>query len=87
MGCHIRIKMKDGTVVDKYKTDYYGFWKHPVDWPTIVEKYNSLCTPAVNKDIVKQVADMVYNLENISVKELMQTLAGIKVIEKDYAPS
>jgi 2-methylcitrate dehydratase len=84
MGCHITIRMKDGTVYKKQKMDYYGFWKRPMTWESVAGKYYKLCENIPDKNILKEIEDMIFGLENTSARSFMNLLREVRGIPGDY---
>ncbi len=76
MACDITIFLKDGRELHIQKKDYEGFYTRPASWETIIRKFNHLSEPFTSKETRQNIIGIVRDLENYSVKELMEALAG-----------
>lgn len=75
--CDITILLKDGTKISKVKKDYEGFHTRPASWDFICEKFNNLSKEFVDEDLRNQIILKIQNLENQTIKELMELLSQI----------
>jgi 2-methylcitrate dehydratase len=74
MPCRVRITLKDGRVLERETKDYEGFHARPMSWETVVQKFNKIASPNASAGQRAGIADAVANLEQISVRELMDQL-------------
>ncbi len=79
MPCRIGITMSDGSFYEKRKDDYEGFYTRPMNWDTIQRKFENLAEPYTEKKLRKKIIDIVRNLENSTVRELMELLVRIRL--------
>jgi len=78
MPCRIEITMSDGSLYEKQKEDYEGFFTRPMNWETIQRKFENLAEPYTEQDHRNEIIDIVRNFENSSVQELMDLLVRVK---------
>lgn len=74
MANDITIKFKDGKVLKVEKTDYEGFLSRPASWEFITDKFKNLTNGFMDEGLQKEIIYVVKDLENFSIKELMQLL-------------
>ena len=74
MPCRVRITLKDGRVLERETKDYEGFHTRPMSWETVVQKFNKIASPNASAGQRAGIADAVANLEQVSVRELMDQL-------------
>ena len=74
MPCRVRITLKDGRVLERQTKDYEGFHTRPMSWETVVQKFNKIASPNASAGQRAGIADAVANLEQVSVRELMDQL-------------
>ena len=74
MANDITIRMKDGREFKVEKTDYEGFTSRPASWDFIISKFRNLSEEFISEELQDEIISTVQNLENHSVKELMQLL-------------
>ena len=78
--CDITLHLKDGTVLKKEKSDYEGFHTRPASWGFIQEKFNNLTRNYVNGDQRNEIATMVRNFEDYTVRDLMNVLSKVNSV-------
>jgi 2-methylcitrate dehydratase len=78
MPCSIKVSLRDGRTLVKEKKDYEGFYTRPMQWETVVQKFERLTEARINKSLQRQIADSVENLEKIQVSDLMRLLAKVQ---------
>ncbi|HET8886701.1 MAG TPA: MmgE/PrpD family protein [Salinimicrobium sp.] len=74
MANDITIKFKNGQELKIEKTDYEGFLSRPASWEFIIEKFKNLTAGFIDENLQKEIIYVVKDLENFSIKELMQLL-------------
>ena len=74
MPCRVKITLKDGRVLEQTTKDYEGFHTRPMSWETVVQKFNKIASPNAGSGQRTGIADAVANLEQVSVRELMDQL-------------
>ena len=77
MPCRVKITLRDGRVLEQETKDYEGFFTRPMSWETAVQKFNKIATPNASAGQRGGIADAVANLEQISVRELMEQLSAV----------
>jgi 2-methylcitrate dehydratase len=78
MPCRLKIRLGDGSTLEKEKTDYEGFHTRPVSWETAIDKFEKLSTDYAESSLRKEIIEAVEGLENIGVAELMELLGRVK---------
>jgi 2-methylcitrate dehydratase len=75
----LRLRLRDGNVVEREQHDYEGFHSRPMSWETVVAKFDRLSAPFADERLREQVVDAVGRLEQIDIRELSEPLerAGI----------
>ena len=72
MPCLITVTMRDGRKVTKEKRDYLGFYKRPLSWDWVAQKFRRLTAEApVDAD---RIIDIVSRLDRVNVRELTAPL-------------
>lgn len=74
MANDITIKLKDGRELRVEKTDYEGFTSRPASWDIIIAKFRNLSEEFISEELQNEIISTVQDLENHSIKELMQLL-------------
>ncbi len=77
MPCLLRVKLKDGRVLEHEKRDYEGFYTRPLKWEGVVRKFEYLSHPYLSNELGRSIQEAVSVLENIRVAELTELLARI----------
>ena len=77
MPCRVKITLKDGRVLEQETRDYEGFFTRPMSWEMAVQKFNEITTPHASAAERTAIADTVANLEQVSVRELMERLGAV----------
>jgi 2-methylcitrate dehydratase len=78
MPSRIQITLNDGRVLTKEKRDYEGFLTRPMEWNTVIKKFEQLSQARISPQLQREIEEAVANLENIQVSELMSLLGKIK---------
>ena len=77
MPCRVKITLKDGRVLEQEIKDYEGFFTRPMSWEMAFQKFNEITTPYASAAQRTAIADAVANLEQVSVRELMERLGAV----------
>ena len=77
MPCRVKITLKDGRVLEQESKDYEGFYTRPMSWQTAVQKFDKIATPNASAGQRAGLTDTVANLEQVSVRELMEQLGAV----------
>ena len=77
MPCRVKITLKDGRVLEQETKDYEGFFTRPMSWEMAIQKFNEIATPYASAAQRAAIADAVANLEQVSVRELMERLGAV----------
>jgi 2-methylcitrate dehydratase len=78
MPTRIQVRLKSGKVMTVEKRDYEGFHTHPMQWDTVVKKFEQLSQEHITRSLQGEIEDAVLHLENIRVRELTHLLEKIK---------
>ena len=79
MPVRIRMGMQGGLVLIKEKSDYEGFYTRPMQWETVVKKFEQLSQPHITKALQVEIEEAVNQLEKIQVRELMSLLEKVNI--------
>jgi 2-methylcitrate dehydratase len=74
MPTRIRVRFNSGFELTTEKKDYEGFHTHPMDWETVVKKFEQLSRDHLKGSLQAEMEDAVLHLENTSVRELAALL-------------
>ena len=77
MSCRVKITLKDGRVLEQETKDYEGFFTRPMSWEMAIQKFNEITTPHASAAQRSAIADAVANLEQVSVRQLMEHLGAV----------
>ncbi len=77
MPSHLIVHLKGGRMVEKEKRDYEGFFTRPMGWERAVQKFDSLSTRYVDKNLRKQIVDCISQMEDLYVTDLTELLENI----------
>ena len=77
LGCRLRVRLRDGSVLSAEKRDYEGFNTKPMTWATAREKFELLAAPHADPSLRAALIDAVQRLEEIEVAELTDLLAEL----------
>ena len=77
MPCRVKITLKDGRILEQETKDYEGFFTRPMSWEMAIQKFNEITTPHASSAQRTAIADVVANLEQVSVRELMECLGAV----------
>jgi 2-methylcitrate dehydratase len=77
MPSHLIVHLKGGRVVEKEKRDYEGFFTRPMGWERAVQKFDSLSTRYVDKNLRKKIVDCISRMEDLYVTDLTELLGNI----------
>jgi hypothetical protein len=77
MPCRVKITLNNGRVLEQESKDYEGFFTRPMSWDMAVQKFNKTAAPNTTESQRAAVVRTVANLEQVSIRELMQQLSGL----------
>lgn len=77
MPCRIRITLNDGRGITKEKRDYEGFITRPMQWETIVKKFEQLSRARASPTLQREIENTVAHLEDVQVSELASLLGKV----------
>lgn len=80
--CRVTVRLKGGTILLKEKRDYEGFFTRPLSWESVVQKFNSLCIPYLDKGLREKIVQATAHLEEIEVAELTRLLGKVSSQKK-----
>jgi len=73
--CAVTVKLKDGRVLTKEKTEYEGFFTSPMDRATVEEKFKRLSSRFIDNTLQDDIIGRVENIEAVTTVELMEPLS------------
>jgi 2-methylcitrate dehydratase len=74
MPCEITIHLRNGKTVTKTVDDYEGFLTRPMNLAGAIEKFTSLVTSFIDEERKKEIIDEVTHLEDIKIRQMMESL-------------
>jgi 2-methylcitrate dehydratase len=77
MRCKITVSLKNGETLVKEKKDYFGFFARPMSFDDVAEKFRTLATPFVKKELQVQIIRAVELLESLNISDLTALLAKV----------
>ncbi|HKZ51603.1 MAG TPA: MmgE/PrpD family protein, partial [Dehalococcoidia bacterium] len=80
MACHITVHLHDGRVLAKEKRDSEGFFTRPMEWATVVQKFERLSSPYTDAALRRDIVEAVANLDEIPVSTIAKLLNNVKRI-------
>jgi len=72
--CRLRLRLRDGRVLAREKSDYEGFHTRPMSWDTVVAKFERLSAPYADERLREQLIDAVERLDQIDIRDLSDPL-------------
>ena len=78
MPCRITVRFNNGLVLTKEKSDYEGFQTRPMEWDTVVKKFEQLSQAHLAVTLRVEIEDAVRHLENLPVRDLTALLEKVK---------
>jgi 2-methylcitrate dehydratase len=70
MRCRIKVMMANGKKFEIEKKDYEGFFRRPMVWGQVVEKFERLAAPHTTPELRGEIVSAVANLDGVSIREL-----------------
>jgi 2-methylcitrate dehydratase len=83
----LRLRIRDGSVVEREQHDYEGFHTRPMSWETVVAKFERLSAPFADERLREQLVDAVGRLEQIDIQELSEPLERAGIPRLDNQPT
>jgi len=74
LGCRLRIRLGNGTVLERAKTDYEGFHTRPVGWEAAERKLETLSAGWTDASLGARLIECVRTLEDRSADDLASLL-------------
>ncbi|HET6548764.1 MAG TPA: MmgE/PrpD family protein [Solirubrobacter sp.] len=87
--CRLRIRLRDGRLLERAKRDYEGFHTRPMSWETVVAKFERLSASAADESLRRRTVEAVARLEQqLDIRELSVALeeAGRQSTETAMTP-
>jgi 2-methylcitrate dehydratase len=78
MHTRIEVKLNSGLVLTKEKRDFEGFQTRPMQWETVVKKFEQLSQAHLTGVRQAEIEDAVLHLESMPVRDLAALLEKIK---------
>ncbi|MGC5011101.1 MmgE/PrpD family protein [Streptosporangium sp. DT93] len=77
LGCRLRIRLNDGTVLEREKRDYAGHWRRPADWTSALAKFTSLTERFLTPRLRDEIAECVRNVDERPTSALTDLLRQV----------
>jgi 2-methylcitrate dehydratase len=77
MPCRVAVVLRDGTRLVREKDGYRGFHRQPMDRDEVLVKFERLCEPFARGQLSRDIAEAVWNLESLPVRELTGLLGRV----------
>src|ERR1700730_11020763 len=81
MPAKIVVRLQDGTTYEHEVQDYPGLASHPFAWEDAVEKFDRLVADRIDDALSREIKEAVHALEGILVKDLMELLGRVRVLQ------
>lgn len=78
MPTRIRVILKNGLTLTVEKNDYEGFHTRPMQWETVVRKFEQLSQDHLSQSHQAEIVEAVLHLEDIQVRQLAVLLEKIR---------
>lgn len=78
LACRLRIRLRDGRVLEREKRDYAGHWRRPADWESAMAKFGALTGRYVTPLLGEQIAECVRDIDRRAASELTGLLAQVR---------
>ena len=75
--CRLRVRLRDGRLLERAKRDYEGFHTRPMGWETVVAKFERLSAEVADEQQRRQTIDAVARLEQIDIQALSVPLERV----------
>jgi 2-methylcitrate dehydratase len=74
----IRLRLRDGQLLEREQRDYEGFHTRPMAWETVAEKFDRLAGAHVDDGRLGEIKDAVAGLEQIETRQLTDMLEVLR---------
>ncbi|MCW2672874.1 MAG: 2-methylcitrate dehydratase [Frankiales bacterium] len=81
MPAKIIVRLQDGATYEHEVQDYPGLASHPFTWDDSVEKFDRLVADRIDDALSGEIKEAVRSLESIQVKDLMELLGRVPVLQ------
>jgi 2-methylcitrate dehydratase len=78
LACRLRIRLRDGRLLEREKRDYAGHWRRPADWDTAMAKFDALTGRFVTPPLGEQIVECVRDLDRRATSELTGLLSRVR---------
>ena len=73
--CRVVVEFRDGRSVAAEANDWLGFYARPMPAEQVRQKFRALTADHLDDRLASELRDMVFDLENVPVKDLTSRLA------------
>ncbi|HEX4207182.1 MAG TPA: MmgE/PrpD family protein [Ktedonobacteraceae bacterium] len=77
----ITVRLQDGTTIEHEVQDYPGLPSHPLSWQDAAEKFDRLIAGRIDDTLGQEIKEAVRTLEGTQVKDLMELLSRVQVVQ------
>jgi 2-methylcitrate dehydratase len=81
MPAKIVVRLQDGTTHEHEVQDYPGLASHPFTWEDAIEKFDRLVADRIDDAPAREIKEAVHALEGIQIKDLMELLGRVRVLQ------
>jgi len=74
MSCRLHVRLRDGLVLTKEKSDYEGFHSRPIGWARIGAKFERLASPYTAASQRSEILSAIAGIEKTDARTLMALL-------------
>ena len=78
MRCRIKVFTDKVKKFEIEKKDYEGFFKRPMRWDRVIEKFERLAAPNTTPELRKEIIGAVANLDGIGIRDLTRLLGCVR---------
>jgi len=74
LACRVRVRTRQGAVLEREKSDYAGHWRRPADWASATAKFTGLTERIITPALRDELAECVRSLEERRTSTLTDLL-------------
>jgi 2-methylcitrate dehydratase len=75
--CRVRLRLRDGRMIEAEKRDYLGFRTRPMSWDAVSAKFDRLARQHTSEPLRAAIAEATSRLDQIEVAELTELLGRV----------
>ncbi len=78
----VRVRLRDGRVLEREQHDYEGFTTRPMSWDTVAAKFDRLAEQRAGGEQRERIKDTVATLEEHRAEDLTGLLSQLQILER-----